>query len=244
MRRIVLSVVTMLITCQLAFAADGERVRGVIGTRGSGSTELVNHPSGRETKLEPLSAKAPTGWNAARETMAHGYSQRIVAPWPAAYHQIEAYGIWGDWVELEDGTTFVVASSGRRIVEYWAEGDVVHVLPNHGWFFRLFQPHEFCLYNQTTGETVEVDLTGGRGPLLNGYYSYQISAIDDHHGILYLHDGTTLQVASSDINTMYDWEPYDYIVIGTSDFYNKDRYPYIIINVSTVDYVRVSPVYY
>lgn len=175
-----------------------------------------------------------------RETMDYGTDWGRVA-WPYATHAVLSVGIYGEMVEIEDGSTFTVASGSRWTVQGWRAGDYVHLLPNHGYLFGLIHSsYAYCLYNESTGESVEVNLT--LGPYQFAETSWWISAIDDYNGIVWLMDGTVLKVDASDRYLIQQWEPNDHIIMGYNDGWHSGSYPNIILNVATVDHVRVHVV--
>jgi hypothetical protein len=149
---------------------------------------------------------------------------------------------YGSLITLEDGSVFSVRGGDQWKVAYWPLNSVVYVLPNHGYFFGLVKSdYDLRLFNSNTGETVEVFLQAG--PYLFGNTSEWIADIDPYSGIIWLKDGVAVQVHPDDIPLLWNWDDNDHLIIGTNDDSQQYYYPYILVNVASVNYVRVAFIY-
>lgn len=162
----------------------------------------------------------------------------VHSSWIHARHTAMGFGYYNEWVQLEDGTKLTVPYSERGTVAWWSEGDLLYILPGSGWWWS----GEFRLHNVSTGEVIDVNLSNGIGPIVNGPYSLYISAIDDYQGVIYLQNGSVLAVDTRDLGIIGTWHPGDYIITGTNDDWVSYRSPNFLINVATLDYVRVRPI--
>jgi len=153
-------------------------------------------------------------------------------------HMAVTVGINGEIVEIEDGSVFSVRKWDQWTVAHWLPGSWVYVTPNHGYFFGLIGGnHDLCLVNAQTLETVEVDLS--MGPYLYGENSTWIVDIDEYQGIIALSDGSYVQVDPSDRGIMWSWLLGEHLIVGSNDGSHHYKYPNILVNVASVDYIRV-----
>jgi hypothetical protein len=234
MKTLKYSLATILCSASLLCAGDAP-----LGQRaGIAHTEKVERQAAIPQQ-EPLSERRteqpdrPQQEN--RESMA---MMGIHSSWVHARHTAMGFGYYNDWVQLEDGTKLTIPYSERGTVAWWAEGDLLYILPSSGWWWSS----EFRLHNVSTGEIVDVNLSNGIGPIVNGPYSLYISAIDDYQGLIYLQNGSVLSVDPRDLDLLHSWHPGDYIITGTNDDWAAYRSPNILINVATVNYIRVQPI--
>jgi hypothetical protein len=145
-------------------------------------------------------------------------------------------------ITLEDSSVLYVATPYQYQVARWPLNSQVYIVPNHGYFLGLIRSsYDFCLYNATTGDTVECNLH--LGPALFGPYSEWLTGIDGYNGYLWLKDGRLVEVHPNDVYLLWNWAPNDHTLVGVNDGSGSCSYPDIILNVATVTYVRARLVY-
>lgn len=228
---------TALLCCAAIACGSDNQKSAPIGLRSLSNQEQVIERKAQTPQI-PLSEKRTEDPKRADQKKQQAMGMMgIQCYWIQAQHTAMAFGYDSDWIELEDGTVLSIPYSERNIVSWWATGDLIHVLPGSGWWWSS----ELRLHNATTGEIVDANLSGGLGPIIGGPYSLYISAIDDYQGLVYLQDGSRLAVDSRDINRIRSWQPGDYIITGCNDDWLSCRSPNILVNVATIDYIRVRP---
>lgn len=154
-----------------------------------------------------------------------------------ALHQAVSIGYYGESVSIEDGSIFAVRGRDQWLVRGWPAGSLVTLAPNHGHFFGLISSgYDLCLVNTDLNEKVEVDLVAG--PFLFGPESLWITGIDYYTGFLYLNDGSILEVDSFDRGLMSEWLLNEHVILGCNDGWHQ-QFPFMVVNVASVDYVRV-----
>jgi hypothetical protein len=129
----------------------------------------------------------------------------------AAYHKPFRVSLFGDEVELEDGSIWRVRKSDRTKTYDWLTSDDIAVTINHSWF----STHQFCLTNLATGKRVEADLY--LGPIYNGVYTRWIVGIDYINCQIVLNDTSVWDVSGFDRFTLDSWVLNDTIIIGHDD---------------------------
>lgn len=146
------------------------------------------------------------------------------------------------YITLEDSSVLYVRPADQYRVAYWPVNSQVYVVPNHGYFFGMVRSsYDFCLYNASTGESVEVDIY--LGPALYGPYSEWITGIDTYQGYIWLKDGSLVEVHPSDVYLTWNWASNDHLLVGVNDGSASCSYPDMILNVASVTYVRARLVY-
>jgi hypothetical protein len=151
---------------------------------------------------------------------------------PGAFYSPAAISVFGDSVELNDGSLWSIASGDTYKVLNWLSSDAVVLTPNHDWF----SSYMFRMTNQDTGVSVKCNMV--LGPVYNGIYTHWIIAIDYVSNEIYLDDGTRWSVTGWDSSTFNKWLPNDTVMIGINDGSRSGSHPNILINVNTLTYVR------
>jgi len=245
MKRLLMTLaVAALCAAALPVYAEGERAP--VGTRMS-STEGAAEPreqmeqpqkeEGDDQPSEPDEAELKKVEGDREEAAAYSYIS--AAAYGHAVHHLVGTGFYGDYVEFENWTRFVVRPADRYTVSYWPLGSDVYVTPNHGFFFGVFHSdYKYWLVNAGTQETVEVDLL--QGPELFGALSEWITGINDYTGMLWLADGRVALVHPSDRAIMWNWQVNDHLVVGINDGFQSTSYPNILIDCPTLRYIRVK----
>lgn len=153
-----------------------------------------------------------------------------------AWHHAVSVTVFGDVVELEDGSIFTVRPRDRTTVLNWKITDTILITPP-----SFFSYYNYELLNAATGDVIEVDLT--LGPYYNGFYTHWIAAIDYSNSRFCLEDGSVWDIYYWHRNVIYNWQIGDTIMIGTNNgWYSKSR-PNILINVNMNDYIKATCIY-
>lgn len=151
-----------------------------------------------------------------------------------AFHRPVYVSLFGEKVELEDGSLWSVHPEDYHHTLDWMTGDVILITPNHSWFAS----YNYVLNNMSTGEIVRVQMT--LGPIYNGIYTHWIIGIDYNRGEVCLEDGSVWDISTFDTSIMNRWLPNDTIIIGTNDGWFSSYNPHILINVNVNSYANAS----
>lgn len=150
-----------------------------------------------------------------------------------AFHRPLFVTPFGDFVRLEDGSEWSVCSSDRKKTLDWYLSDQLVITPNH----ELFGKYDYRIQNLNTGEKVRVKMHSA--PYYNGLFTHWIVAIDNLHGRICLEDGSLWDVSIWDGSELKRMAIEDTIIIGTNDSWFKSSHPNILINVDTMEFVKV-----
>lgn len=149
---------------------------------------------------------------------------------PGAFHRPYYISAFGDTIEFEDGSIWMVYSGDAYKLMNWLPNDPIVITSNHSWF----SSYNFRLTNQNTGASVEANLT--LGPIYNGLYTHWIVAIDYYYDIVYLEDGTVWNMSYLDDSIVRKWVVNDTVIIGINDSWLSSSKPNILINVNMLNY--------
>ncbi len=131
--------------------------------------------------------------------------------YPGAYHKPFRVSLFGDEVELEDGSIWKIRKSDRTKTYDWLTFHDIAITINHSWFSNC----QFCLTNLATGKRVEADLL--LGPIYNGAYTRFILSIDYLNCQICLNDGSVWDVSGFDRFTLDRWLINHTVIIGHDD---------------------------
>ena len=148
-----------------------------------------------------------------------------------AYHVPFAVSLFGDTVELEDGSIWNVCSYDRYKTLDWMTSDLIIVVPNQTWF----SSYNYKMININTGAEVQVNLAFW--PVFNGIFTHWIIAIDRINLEICLEDGSVWSISSWDRSTFNEWLPNDTVIIGHNNGLFKQSNPNILINVRKDNFV-------
>lgn len=151
-----------------------------------------------------------------------------------AFHNPYFVSIFGDQVELEDGSIWTVAGGDTYKTLNWYTSDLIVITPNHEWF----SSYMFRMHNQNTNISVKCNLL--LGPIYNGLFTHWIIAINYYTQEIWLEDGSIWQVTGLDSSTFSKWLANDTMIIGVNDGFLSSSKPNILINVNTLTYVRAN----
>lgn len=154
-----------------------------------------------------------------------------------AFHSPLAISIFGDSIELEDGSVWSVSPSDGYKALNWLTSDLLVITPNHDWF----SSHLFKMTNQATGISVKCNLS--LMPVYNGLYTHWIRAINYYTQEIALEDGSIWQVSGLDSSTFSQWLLNDTVIIGVNDGFLSGSKENILINAETLGYVRAHCVF-
>lgn len=149
---------------------------------------------------------------------------------PGAFHYPKGVSIFGETVELEDGSLWSIYSGDRYLTLNWLVTDDIVITPNWTWY-SIFQ---YRLVNQQTGASVQASLT--LGPIYAGFYTHWIVAIDYYNNQICLEDGSVWSMSAFDTSITNKWLINDTIIIGVNDGVLSSTRPNILINVNTNNY--------
>lgn len=162
-----------------------------------------------------------------------------VVYFPEYCHWMTARSVLCDYIDLEDGSKWFVSPYDRYKIKYWDADEPIMITQNTAWF----SSQKFKLVNKNTGNSVEADLS--LGPLIGGKFTHFIAGIDVAKGIIVLEDGSYWEIYSGDLYKTkiygYEWILDDNVIIGVNSGYKSSYFGYILINVPTNEFVRVSP---
>lgn len=142
-----------------------------------------------------------------------------------ALHRPVSVSLFGDFVELEDGSIFTVRPEDRMYTLDWLITDTILILPGSTWAY-----YDYELVNTNTGVVVQVDLTVG--PIYNGIYTHWIVGIDYYNHRICLEDGSLWDVLFWDRGKVDSWLVGDTVLIGVNDGWFNGSRPNILINVN------------
>lgn len=228
----------LLTTTVLSAEISAEKQHIPVGLRVEPQAEKEAHAKARaemvakgakDTPNAPAKAngKKPQAMSASMKSLSSAVYYTLH---PGAYHNPYSISIFGDSIELEDGSIWVVKPDHAHIITGWLPSDLVVITPNHTWF----SSYDYKLTNQNTGEAVHVNVY--LGPLYNGPFTHWIIAIDDYNNAVYLEDGSVWYMSSFDSSIIYNWVVNDTVIIGVNDGLFSSSRPNILINVNTLNY--------
>lgn len=145
---------------------------------------------------------------------------------PIARHFLYDVGVLGDWVQLEDGSKWIVAHEARYEAKLWWPNDLVYITqaPGGGSF-------GYWILNETRGVYVRVGLL--QKPYTYGAYTKHIEGIDFYADAVFLCDGSLWSMSPWDHYKLTHWYGNDAAVIGLNSNADNYAYPFILINTSS-----------
>jgi hypothetical protein len=148
---------------------------------------------------------------------------------PGAFHSITSVSVFGDALELEDGSIWTVyPGDGYKALDCHP-GDVVVITPYEGWF----SSYDFKLTNQNTGASLLTNLK--LGPFYDSALSHWIVAINYDENKVYLEDGSEWSMSYFDYGTVRKWLPDDTVIIAINDSIFTYANPNVLINVNMMN---------
>lgn len=147
-----------------------------------------------------------------------------------AFHRAYSVGIYGDPIELEDGSVWSVYSRDAYKTLNWLPSDLIVITPNRSWF----STYGYRLTNQYTGVSVEANLT--LGPIYNAPCTHWIVGVDYYTNVVYLEDGTVWNMSYFSESTVRKWVVNDTVIIGINDGWLSSSNPNILINVNMLNH--------
>lgn len=154
-----------------------------------------------------------------------------------ALHYPFAVSVFGDRVELEDGSVWTVRSGDTYKTLNWLTSDLIVMTPNQEWF----TVYNYKLTNQNTGVSVGVNLE--LGPIYNGTCTHWIIAIDKANNKVCLEDGSIWEMSNDDYRVVNKWLINDTVIIGVNDGWLSSYRPNILLNVNTLNHARCTCIY-
>jgi hypothetical protein len=170
-----------------------------------------------------------------RDLPAYAYGSNLYTA-PLCLHQVEAIGLDGRSIQIEDGSEFRLSFTDIGLLAGWNRADVIEIFPNTSWFRSC----KYLIVNHNNNSTIEANLS--IGPVIQGPYFRTLEVIYYNDSDLYLSDGTHWRVHPSDWNVLLKWYPGDVILIGSNRGLMTwfGHWESILINVTTDNYVRTS----
>lgn len=154
-----------------------------------------------------------------------------------AYHNPVYVSLFGDSVELEDGSIWNIKSGDAKKTLNWMTSDVIVVTQNT----TPLSSYMFRLRNLNTGVTVKCNMSFG--PIYNGLQTHWVIAINFKTKEVCLEDGSIWKVSGWDSSKFNTWLLNDTIIIGINAGYFKGSKPNLLINVNTLNWVRANCFY-
>jgi len=152
----------------------------------------------------------------------HASAEEMTIDCPVeACHAISKYGLSGNWILLEDGSKWKTVQCDYDDVITWSIGDVVYITQSNS----VLCGYDYMMINFTKKTVVYVNRLVK--PTYFGPNSRFIVAIDHESKRLLLNDGTWWSVSEYDER----WEENHTLIIGVNSGFDKEDYPFILINV-------------
>lgn len=156
---------------------------------------------------------------------------------PGTFHFAITVDFIAKQIQLEDGSIWNISAKDIYKVLDWSIRDIVVITPNSEWFPG---PYNFRLVNQSTGDSIAVQLGLFLTPFYHTTYNYQILCIDDANQRIWLNDGSCWDIAFWDYS--YEWQVGDTIIIGANP--NSLTKPTLLINANLATSARAICVQY
>jgi len=241
-----------LVASSVAFASQAEDEHIPVGQRIESHLERVSlkekrleAPQEKQETEEKLGNEALAGAETAQVTFVNSASdtrfEGAKLPKSVAYYTTHQ-GIYrtptsvtysGDFVYLDDGSSWSVCSYDRYKTLNWLTSDSIVIMPNS----NVYSIYDFCLVNLNTGAMVQVNMY--LGPLYAGVNTYWITGIDYVNDIVYLNDNSSWGISVFDSSTMSKWLLNDTVILGVNNDSSSIR-PNILINVNVLNYARAT----
>lgn len=136
-------------------------------------------------------------------------------------------------LELEDGSQWKVSDEDFKEVASWEDHQMVEISPN-----RLSSSYEYYITNKATDSYIQVSLL--KAPLRGSPYAITITGMNYRHSF-FLSNGTSWEIASSDLYLARNWYVNDLVIIGVNNEWFSS-YTHILINIHTNTFVRVKKI--
>lgn len=171
------------------------------------------------------------------ETMVNGAGHRTTHN--GSNHVYVGTTLFGDQIELEDGSYWMTNPDDRYKLKDWNPGDPLMIMQDTArWWFSNKSSFPYVIKNERTWESVEVENTAA--PIYDGAYRRYIIDINKPargEGTLKLNDGSVwvLQDNRKDRDSWTLWQVNDTIIIGSNNSIFYYFIPDILINVTCSD---------
>lgn len=146
------------------------------------------------------------------------------------FHYPTFIGLYGQSVQFEDGTFWVISPNDAYKVIGWYATDPVVIVPNHSWLTSNY--YHYKLVNQMTGATVEAMVQVPEGFILTSF-NHKIIAYDDYLQMIWLDDGSVWSISGWDYSKK--WHIGDMIIVGMNDGFLSSTHPHILINANLIN---------
>lgn len=229
------SLLSVSLLSSVAFCDESEEApRAVVGERPMNEKDRAKMKAQREESSEPTQDQRVShehqNRHQARAAKMGEKKEFFHSTTPAyAHHWLIRATYDGSIAELEDGSNWKLAPNYS--VFNWKVGDPMVITPNHSWL----SDYNYYVVNKFTGSYVAADLIVG--PIAFGPYTHWVIGIDYTSGHVYLENGTTWTISSSDGFIFRDWAINDTVIVGANDSWFSS-YDSILINVNMNNYVR------
>jgi hypothetical protein len=148
-------------------------------------------------------------------------------------HCVASVSVFGDRLEIEDGSVWKISSYDARKAVNWRTQDAVLITQNHSWFSK----YNYRIINQLTGSILEANLF--LGPIKDGAYTRYIVSIDSVCSDIYLNDRTRWHVSNLDADRFYGWTTNDTVIIGYNSGWDSNSEG-LLINVNKNRHIRAE----
>ncbi len=138
--------------------------------------------------------------------------------------------LYGDMIEIEDGSYWLTNPNDRLKLFDWFPGDVLLVMQNQGSFW--YKPaYPYVILNTRNDQRIEVEIS--QAPLWDlRFFVIEIYKPVYGDGWLMLNDGSVWVLPSTTKAVWNLWEPNDTMIIGTNDSFFNFLTPNILLNVT------------
>ncbi len=149
-------------------------------------------------------------------------------------YSIKAVGVSGKTLTMNDETIWEIAPRFAYIAENWPKNSKIVIRPNRGWG-TWFSNYDYRLFNLTTGNEVEADLS--QGPFVK--HAIFITEINRYNGYIRLSDGSIWAIDGQEsFAKLQKWKEKQAVLFGENN--NWFGFPYILININENEYLPVQ----
>lgn len=148
-------------------------------------------------------------------------------------HTLSQLSGWGEWIEIEDGSTWQINPWHMSKSGKWRTFDPLVITQNTSWV----SSYPYRIVNLVTDEAVEANLC--LGPFHDNRHTCFIVAIDYVEQYLALSNQTQWYFSAWDAACLQEWRIGDAVIIGeNANMFSLQKS--ILINVNLNDYLKAD----
>lgn len=192
------------------------------------STEIAAESEKQEMTSEAVQSSYASTKEENESTVQNGAN--YVTSHNRANHIYLGTTLYGDMIEIEDGSYWLTNPNDRLKLFDWFPGDVLLVLQNQSSFWSK-PAYPYVILNTRNDQRIEVEIN--QAPLWDlRFFIIEIYKPVYGDGWLKLNDGSIWKLSSSNKDVWNLWEPNDTIIMGTNDSIFNFLTPNILLNVT------------